>query len=219
MRASRCWWAPAYDRVTGPLERGVLAGWRRRLLGPVGGVVLDVGAGTGANLPHLRRAAQVIAVEPDRIMRRQLTAKLPLASCPVEIVDAVAELLPCQDASVDAVLFTSVLCTVKDAGRALSEAWRVLRPGGLVVVLEHVRGSGRLGGWQDRVTPIWMVLNGGCHPNRDIDAALTDAGFTITCAERFDPFPAWIPARPWLAATARRSTCEQIHSARARSVR
>lgn len=204
MRASRCWWAPAYDRVTGSLERGVLAGWRERLLGDLGGVVLDVGAGTGANLPHLHGAMQVIAVEPDRVMRRQLTAKVPLAACPVKIVDGVAESLPCADASVDAVLFTSVLCTVKDVGRALSEVARVLRPGGSVVVLEHVRGSGRLARWQDRVTPVWMLLNGGCHPNRDIETALAGAGFTITGAERFDPFPTLIPARPWLAATATR---------------
>jgi ubiquinone/menaquinone biosynthesis C-methylase UbiE len=204
MRASHCWWAPAYDLVTGPLERGVLAGWRERLLGDLGGVVLDVGAGTGANLRYLQGATQVIAVEPDRAMRRQLTAKVPLAPCPVSVVDGVAESLPCADASVDEVVFTSVLCTVRDVGRALSEAGRVLRPGGSVVVLEHVRGTGRLAIWQDRLTPVWMLLNGGCHPNRDIETALTGAGFTITGAERFDPFPTPIPARQWLAATARR---------------
>ena len=144
MRASRCWWAPAYDRVTGSLERGVLARWRERLLADLGGVVLDVGAGTGANLPHLGCAAHVIAVEPDPMMRKQLSAKVSLAACPVEIVDGVAEALSCQDGSVDAVVFTSVLCTVKDVGGALSEAKRVLRPGGPVAVLEHVRGGHRL---------------------------------------------------------------------------
>jgi len=202
-RRPACVWAPLYDRVTQPLERAVLAERRARLLNDLSGVIVDVGAGTGANLAHFRRAERVIATEPDPRMRRQLAAKLPSAPVPAELLDAPAESLPHADASVDAVVFTCVLCTVADVDRALAEAKRVLKPAGQLVVLEHVRGAGKLARWQDRITPIWARLMGGCHPNRDIAAAIRNAGFTFEHAEHFDPFPRLVPVRPMLQATAR----------------
>ena len=202
MSASRCWWAPAYDCVNGALERAVLGEHRAQLLAGVEGVVLDVGAGTGANFPHFGPDARVIAAEADPRMRRLAAPKLAEARCQVELLDASAESLPLTDASVDAVVFTCVLCTVSDPDVALAEARRVLRPGGKVCVLEHVRGSGRLARWQDRITPIWKLLMGGCHPNREIQPAIRKAGFTVEHAQLFDPFPRWVPARPWLQATA-----------------
>jgi ubiquinone/menaquinone biosynthesis C-methylase UbiE len=204
MSASRCWWAPAYDRATGALERAVLGEHRAWLLAEVDGVVVDVGAGTGANFPHFRRATRVIAIEPDARMRRQAASKLADASCPVELLDGSAESLPLGDSSVDAVVFACVLCTVSDPSRALAEARRVLTANGKLCVLEHVRGSGHLAHWQDRITPIWKLAMGGCHPNRDLESAIHTAGFTFDRAERFDPFPRWVPTRPWLRATASR---------------
>lgn len=202
MPADRCWWAPAYDPMTRALERSVLAPHRAELLGPLQGVVLDVGAGTGANLAHLSSAAHVIATEPDPRMRRQAVAKLPAASGSVELLDARAESLPLSDASVDAVVATCVLCTVADPELALTEARRVLRPSGRLCVLEHVRGTGELARWQDRITPMWRLVMGGCHPNRDIETAISRAGFRTEQVQRFDPFPRWVPARPWLKLTA-----------------
>jgi ubiquinone/menaquinone biosynthesis C-methylase UbiE len=202
MSVSRCWWAPAYDRVTGALERAVLAEHRARLLEGVDGLVLDVGAGTGANFPHFRDATRVIATEPDPRMRRQAASKLADVSCPVELLDASAESLPLADSSVDAVVFACVLCTVSDPDRALAEAQRVLRAGGKLCVLEHVRGTGRLARWQDRITPIWKLAMGGCHPNRDLESAIRNAGFSVERVEHFDPFPGWVPTRPWLHAIA-----------------
>ena len=101
---------------------------RARLLAGVTGQVLDVGAGTGANLPYLRQASRVVAAEPDRAMRRRLAARLARASVPVELSSDSAEQLRYADASFDAVIFTLVLCSVARPDRALAEARRVLRP-------------------------------------------------------------------------------------------
>ena len=78
----------------------------------------------------------------------------------------------------------------------------MLRKTGRLVVLEHVRGDGRLAGWQDRITPLWSRLMAGCHPNRDTAGAIERAGFRFQRVERFDPFPRWVPTRPMLAAHA-----------------
>ena len=196
--------AALYDRMTGALEQGVLGERRAGLLADLTGEVLDVGAGTGANLPYFRSASRVVAAEPDPAMRQRMAAKLAAAPAPApaELTGDAAEALQQPDASFDAVVFTQVLCTVSDPDRALAEARRVLRPGGRLIVLEHVRGSGSLARWQDRLTPLWSRLIPGCHLGRDTAAAVERAGFTIQTAELFDPFPRWVPARPMLEATA-----------------
>jgi SAM-dependent methyltransferase len=139
--------------MTGPLEQGVLGTRRSALLAGLPGEVLDIGVGTGANLPHFRSASRVVAAEPDPAMRRRMAAKLPGTPVPVELTGDAAQALRHPDASFDAVVFTLVLCTVTDPGRALAETRRVLRPGGRLIILEHVRGSGSLARWQDRLTP------------------------------------------------------------------
>jgi ubiquinone/menaquinone biosynthesis C-methylase UbiE len=194
--------AAAYDRMTGPLERAVFSERREHLVAGLSGHVLDVGAGTGANLAHLRRASRVVAAEPDPAMRRRLAARVAAAPVPAEVSSDAAESLACPGASFDAVVFTLVLCSVASPDQALAEARRVLRPGGRLIVLEHVRGSGRLAWWQDRLTPLWSRVNAGCHLGRDTAAAIERAGFTIEQAEYFDPFPRWVPARPMLQAVA-----------------
>jgi len=188
--------------MTGSLEQAVLGERRAGLLADLTGEVLDVGAGTGANLPYLRGASRVVAAEPDPAMRRRMAAKLAGSPVPAEITGDAAEALQEPGASFDAVVFTQVLCTATDPGRALAEARRVLRPGGRLIVLEHVRGSGSLARWQDRLTPLWSRLIPGCHLGRDTAAAIERAGFTIQRAELFDPFPRWVPARPMLEAIA-----------------
>ncbi len=194
--------AAVYDRLTRPLEAEVLAARRAALLGGLEGRVLDVGAGTGVNLAHFRSATEIVAVEPDRAMRRRLGEKAADVAVPVETVDALAESLPLHDGSFDAVVFTCTLCTVTDPARALAEARRVLRPSGRLVVLEHVRGSGRLARRQDRITPLWSRIAGGCHPNRDIHAAVQHAGFEFDAIDAFDPFPRWVPSRPMIQGVA-----------------
>ncbi len=160
---------------------------RGRLLTGARGAVLEIGGGTGANLPHYRGVERVIVSEPDPFMRKRLGPKLEDASVPVEISAAGAEALPFPDASFDTVVSTLVLCTVLDQGAALEEVRRVLRPGGRLLFIEHVRADGAAARWQDRLEPLWGRLLGGCHPNRDTVAAIEEAGFEIEVLESFYP--------------------------------
>lgn len=166
-------------------ERGGLAARRASLVADLEGEVLDVGAGTGFNVPHYRRATRVVAVEPDPSMARRLRDRAASARVAVEIVAAPAEALPFDERAFDAAVATLVLCSVEDQGRALAEVHRVLRPGGRLVFLEHVRGEGRLARWQDRLDPVQVRLAGGCHLNRDTGGAIARSGFEVRSLERF----------------------------------
>ncbi len=123
-------------------------------------------------------------------MRRRLRPKLEATRVPVAVSGAGAEALPFTDGSFDTVVSTLVLCTVPDQGAALGEIRRVLRPGGRLLFIEHVRAEGRVARWQDRVEPLWGYLLGGCYPNRDTLAAIEAAGFEI---DRFDGFYPPVP--------------------------
>ncbi len=195
--------AALYDPLTASFERAVLAERRRALLGDLTGVVLDLGAGTGANLVHFRGPARVVAAEPDPWMRKRLTARAAAAPVPVEVSRDRAEQLGFEDASFDAVVCACVLCSVDDLAAALAEIGRVLRPGGQLAILEHVRAEDGFAKWQRRFQPLWSRVSGGCHPDRDIAGAVTSAGFAFEAKDMFDPVPPWVLTRPWLQATAR----------------
>lgn len=171
--------ARLYDRSLERLERAQLRERRRRLVAGLEGDVLEIGAGTGLNLPHYERAWRVVALEPDPWMRRELEPKLPAASVPVEVVDGRAEALPFPDESFAAVVSTLCLCSVDDQARVLDEVRRVLRPGGRLALLEHVRGEGLLGRAQDLLAPLHRLLLGGCSPNRRTADAVRAAGFAL----------------------------------------
>ena len=166
-----------YDLLTRYSERKGMGERRRELLAPLEGDVLEVGAGTGLNLPYYERAARVVAVEPDAGMAERLPARVAEAKVPVEVVAASAESLPFEDERFDAAVLTFVLCSIPNPLEALREIRRVLRPGGRLVVLEHVRGDGRVGRWQDRLTPLQRKLAGNCHLNRETLDAIGAAGF------------------------------------------
>ena len=182
--------ALAYDPLTAMAERGGLGRIRRQLIAPLAGRVVEIGAGTGANLAHYRPAVDLTACEPAQPMRRRL--ERAVSGRPgTEISSAPAEHLPVGDASVDALVSTLVLCTVVDPRAALTEARRVLRTDGMLVVLEHVRGRpGLHAGVQDLVAPAWRKLACGCRPNQETEALLTDAGFVWVRRFRHDlPVP------------------------------
>lgn len=172
-----------YDVLTRGSERAGTAARRHELVSRLEGDVIDVGAGTGLNLLHYERATRVVAVEPDASMARRLSQRAARATAPVEVVAASAEALPFPDESFDAAVVTFVLCSLPDPRRGLAEVRRVLRPGGRLVLLEHVRGEGRLARWQDRLTPLHRRLAGNCHLNRDTRAEVKRAGFDTARVE------------------------------------
>ena len=203
--------AALYDRQLRPLERGWLGQRRAALLGELAGQVLEVGAGTGTNLAYYQQASKVVACEPDPAMRARLAGKLATARVPVELCDAPAEALPFADQRFDVVVCVLVLCTVSDLATALAELYRVLRPGGRLVFLEHVRAQGRLARWQDRLTPLWVWFLAGCHPNRGTQAAIAAAGFAVGPVEVFEPRPNSPITRPFIQGAATRPTSRPAH--------
>jgi SAM-dependent methyltransferase len=172
-----------FDRVD-PLGG---ADHRRRLVEQAAGAVLEIGAGTGRNLPLYRTATRVVALEPGPGMRARANHAAQAAHVPVEVIDGTAEHPPFPDAAFDTVVASLVLCTVPDLAQTLAEARRVLRPGGTLRFYQHVRADDpRLARWQDRLERPWGWLAGGCHPNRDVVAAITAAEFHVLEQERFD---------------------------------
>ena len=178
--------ACVYDRMTASVEAAGLRARRERLLGGARGRVLEIGAGTGANLAFYSAGVEAIIVaEPEAPMARKLALRVREQRRDVEVVQAPAEQLPFDDAQFDTVVSTLVLCTVNDLARALSELRRVLKPGGRLLFIEHVRSEEpRLAAWQDRLNRFNRIVAHGCNCNRSTLDAIRAAGFTITSLER-----------------------------------
>jgi len=168
--------------VSPGMDRGGLARLRDELLAGLAGPVIEVGAGNGLNFGHYPpEVTHVVAVEPNPHLRRVARQAAPRAPVPVEVVDAVADRLPVAEASFDAAVASLVLCSVPDPQAALRELYRVIRPGGELRFLEHVRASTpalrRVQRGLDAT--IWPAFGGGCHVGRDTAAEIEQAGFTI----------------------------------------
>jgi ubiquinone/menaquinone biosynthesis C-methylase UbiE len=146
------------------------------------GEVLEVGIGTGLNLPRYdaRRVTRLVGVEPDPHMLRRARPRAAALPFAVALVGAEAERLPFPSASFDAVIVTFTLCTIPDPSAALAEIGRVLRPEGRALVLEHSRSAQpALARLQDAVTPLWRRLMGGCHLNRPAVELVRESGLEV----------------------------------------
>lgn len=171
-----------YAWMSPRMERAGYSASRDRLLAGLTGEVVEVGAGNGMNFAHYPpEVTRVLAVEPEPRLRVLAEHEAPRARVPVEVIDGIADRLPAADDTFDAAVASLVLCTVPDVAAALAEVHRVLRPGGRLHFLEHVRaetpGFARLQRVLDAT--VWPRLGGGCHAHRDTRAAIEAAGFTI----------------------------------------
>lgn len=199
--------AAIYDRLLASTEDAGLRSMRADLIGGARGRTLEIGAGTGLNLPHYTEGVtELVLTEPDRFMARRLRDRIaaePPRAASVEVVEAPAEAIPLEDESFDTVVATLVLCSVGDPDRAVDELRRVLKPDGRLLYLEHVRdpNEGSVARWQDRLERPWGWFGAGCHPNRATAATLAAGGFeTEPTPDRMPKAPFWV--RPLIRGSA-----------------
>ncbi len=160
---------------------------RARVAAALEGTVVEVGFGSGRNVPHYPTTVQrVVAIDPSLVGRRLAARRLAASPVPVEFAGLDGQDLPLDDASVDHALITWTLCTIPDAPRSLAEVRRVLRPGGRLHFVEHGLSSNPASArWQRRLTPFWRHVAGGCHLDRPIDELVSNAGFDLVELERY----------------------------------
>ncbi len=198
--------AAIYDPFMRSTEQACLSRWRADLLTQASGDVIELGAGTGVNLPFYgSQVTRLVLTEPDGHMRAKLRTRAGLRPA-VDVRAASADALPFDDATFDTVVSTLVLCSVPDVGRALAEVRRVLRPGGRLLFLEHVAADDRPArlAWQRRLEPLWCRVAGNCHLTRRTDEEIRAAGFVVEEQIRESVRKALPIVRPSVRGVARR---------------
>jgi ubiquinone/menaquinone biosynthesis C-methylase UbiE len=197
-------YAATYDLINLPAERAGLRRQRQDLLARAAGATIEIGAGTGLNLPHYPPAVTRLAlIEPDPHMTRRLRRRAARLRRAAEIIGATAGQLPFPDASFDTAVVTFALCSVPDEQAALGEISRVLAPGGRLLFLEHVRsGDPGIAARQDR--PPFPYRLTGCHPNRDTLREITASPLAVESVRHGEVPKAPEIERPMIAGTARR---------------
>lgn len=173
--------AKFYDSFMADAEKKCLRDWRSTLLSDLSGDVLELGAGTGANLAYYPSMVKHLwLAEPDLNMRQKLEAKLSqYPQLKTTVLDDCREFISLSDESLDSVVCTLVLCTVDDPKKTLSEIYRILKPNGVLVFIEHVAAESnpvRLK-WQKRFEPFWKIIGCGCHLTRRTEQSILQAGF------------------------------------------
>jgi len=198
--------AAAYDRALGQTERAGLATRRHKLLAEARGATLEIGAGTGLNLPHYPRAVTGLTLaEPDEHMARKLRNRCSTADNVEAIVVASGENLPFPGDAFDTAVVTLVLCTVANPERVLAEIARVLKPDGRLLFMEHIRSTApRRAAWQDRFNPLWRAtLGNGCNCNRSTLALIEASPLTVEHVEHSEIPKAMPILRPLVSGRAR----------------
>ena len=180
---------------------------RMKIVPQAEGVVLELGFGSGLNLPFYDAAkvTRLIALEPSKGMLAKAEDKAKDAKFAVDVLAETAEKLSLDDASVDTVLVTYSLCTIPDPVSALNAARRVLKPGGRLLFCEHGRAPDEgVYRWQKRIEPVWKVIGGGCHLTREIPKLVTAAGFGVDAMETMylPKSPRWAGFNYWGSAHA-----------------
>jgi ubiquinone/menaquinone biosynthesis C-methylase UbiE len=160
---------------------------RTSLLHDLSGDVLEIGFGTGLNLPHYpKRVFHLSVIDPSRMLSKKVGRRIAAAPFPVHAAYVTAEVLPFPDRHFDAVVSTWTLCSIADPVNALCEVRRVLKPGGQFVFLEHGRSDdANVAAWQDRLNPVQNVIGCGCNLNRRIDRLVEQSGLVIERLDRF----------------------------------
>ncbi len=174
--------AKSYDFLMRGTEQRCLDSWRQEVLASAHGAILEIGSGTGVNLPYLTtRNGPIYLCEPDKQMRKQLSRKiLKTNNLCLQVTPWAAEKIDLPDESIDTVVSTLVLCSVKCLSTSLKEAYRLLRPGGTLIFMEHIASDHpktRL--WQQRLEPLWGLCAGECRLTRDTVIAIEESGFQI----------------------------------------
>jgi len=183
---------------------------REDLLAPLHGKVLELGIGTGLNLPHYPKTVTWLhAVDPANLLPTIVTERGASQSFPIRIQRVTAESLPYENQAFDFVVSTWTLCTIPDPVRALREVGRVLKPGGILQFLEHGRSDDQaIAAWQDRLNPIQKIIGCGCNLNRPIDQLIQQAGLKIMTLDRFQ-----MESVPRLGGEMYRGTAQRCHRA------
>ena len=160
-----------------------LAPFRERTVAQAEGRVLEIGVGSGVNLPlYTNRAREVLGLEPHPKLLAMASSKMGQVSA--KLIEGSAESIPLDRGTVDTVVTTWTLCTIPDVAKALAEMRRVLKPGGQLLFVEHgLSPDERVRSWQNRLTPLWKRIAGGCHLNRPMRKLIEDAGFRISRLE------------------------------------
>ena len=158
-----------------------LTPYRSRVVSAASGRVLEIGIGSGLNLPFYgNKVSELIGLDPSAKLLDMIRRAGGWRSAPLALIEGTAEAIPLEGRSVDTVVTTWTMCTIPEVRRALQEMCRVLRPGGCLIFVEHGRApEPRVRWWQDRLDPAWKRLSGGCHLNRVIAELIENAGFRI----------------------------------------
>lgn len=158
-----------------------LAAYRARIIPAAQGRVLEIGIGSGLNLPYYGKTVeQVVGLDPAPKLLAMAREAARRTAIPLDLIEDSAEAIPLDNGSIDTIVTTWTMCSIPDVRRALSEMRRILKPEGRLLFVEHGRSPDPgVRGWQDRLTPVWRRVGGGCHLNRAIGELIEGAGFRI----------------------------------------